>query len=154
MQSLMACIQDRHTLQHTATHCNTLQHTATHCNTLQHTATHYSTLQHTATHCSTLQHTATHKNRRAVVCVYMSATHYNSLYLQQVACVYMSATRCNTLQHTATCCAHTAVCCCVLLCVADKYINKLHRHSEWEWGCTGLQEFIGSLIFIGHFPQK
>ena len=63
----------RHTLQHTATHCNTLQHTATHCNTLQHTATHCHTreratyvsikrrctLQHTPTHSNTLQHTVT-----------------------------------------------------------------------------------------------
>jgi len=43
----------RHTLQHTAIHCNTLQLNATHGNTLQHTATHCNTLQHTATHTST-----------------------------------------------------------------------------------------------------
>ena len=30
---LWGATSSRHTLQHTATHCNTLQHTATHCNT-------------------------------------------------------------------------------------------------------------------------
>ena len=56
----------KHTLQHTATHCNTLQHTATHCNTLQHIATHCNTPQHTATHRNTLHHTATHRNTLSI----------------------------------------------------------------------------------------
>jgi len=62
------CVESgyRHTLQHTATHCNTRQHTATHCNYVEKgycTLTHCdyvengyrNTLQHTATHCNTLR---------------------------------------------------------------------------------------------------
>jgi len=50
-----------------------------------------------------------------------------------------TATHCNTLQHTATHCntlQHTAYLCLAL------YL------------ATGWRRLIGSLIFIGHFPQK
>ena len=70
-------LESKHTLQHTATHCNTLQHTAPHWTTLQHTATHCNTLQHTATHCNThsfdMQHTAAHCSTQQ-----RTATHTNT----------------------------------------------------------------------------
>jgi len=67
----------RHSVSHTATHCQTLQHTATHCNALQDkgdetasprciSLTHRNTLQHTATHCNTLHHGATHIKTHAL----------------------------------------------------------------------------------------
>ena len=96
----MSHVFSKHTLQHTATHCNTLQHTATQSNRLQHvtclfeahtsveaSALHdlqrmsHVALHHTAPQCNTLQHTATQCNT-----------------------VQNSATQCNTVQHSATHC--------------------------------------------------
>ena len=120
------------------THCNTLQHTATHTRT--HTTTHVfrastnilksqthcNTLQHTATHCNTLQHTATHCNT-----LQHTATH----------------TTTHTITHTTT---HTTTHALRAL-HSQKPALQVTSPASYR---TGWRRLIGSLIFMGHFPQK
>jgi len=111
-------------LQYSATHCNTLQHAATHYNTLQHTATHCNTLQHTATHCNTLQHTATH-------------------------CITLQHDRNSTPHYTATTLKITAT----IPQYKKEEIYYMHEYTQYTH-VQGWRSLIGSLVFIGHFPQK
>ena len=110
---------ERHTLQHTATHCNTMQYTATRCNTrhilcttcsLRNNNTLFSdspppfqivhSLHRPASHCNTLQHTATVGTHSAPPVVYGSTLRF----FQAPLLTFKSRTlpRCTTLQHPTT----------------------------------------------------
>ena len=91
----------KHTLQHTATHCNTLQHTAIHYNSLQRAATRYNALQHATTHAQDI-----------LICLLMP----HSWYILTACCSVLQcpAVDCNVLQCVAACCS-------VLQRVAVKY---------------------------------
>ena len=107
----------RHTLLHTATHCNTLQLTATRTATAReptrllfalaasgvgatHTAIYYDTLQHIATCCNSKGANTTVVGANGLLCwinkLQRTVTHCNTLQ--------DTATHCNTLQDTATHC--------------------------------------------------
>jgi len=124
----------------------------THCNTLkkqQHAATQYNTLhtvdqprrglrrglqQYTATHCNTLQHAAHSNTPRH------SLAHGNTLQ--------HTSTHIHTLQHDQKKPTGRNPSECQSEDKANKKrcIEVLH--------CTGWRRLVGSLIFIGHFPQK
>ena len=107
----------KHTLQHTATHCNTLQHTATHCNTQERwemedvlaklsRVTHCNIPQRSASKCNTLQHIAKRCNIMQHI-----ATPCNTQERRELGDVVAKLSRVtldNTLQNTATNCNTTA----------------------------------------------
>ena len=109
--------------------CNTLQHTATHCSILQHSVTlasYCNTLQHTATHYNTLQHTATHCNT-----------------------LQLGTSRHADAQSESQSESQRPWCLCEPPHLAAFVIGIISYTQS-----TGWRRLIGSLIFIGDFPQK